>query len=62
MRDLGLDAGGGATVVALPSAAELESWTRRLGGADTTLSDADRIDQIRALEQLKCVAEGHRRR
>src|SRR4249919_3436774 len=57
MRDLGLDAGGGATLGALPSAGEVGSWTRRLAGGARGLDDAERIDLIRALEELKCAAE-----
>ena len=58
MRDLGLDAGGGATRIALPSAGEVASWTRPLAGGAKGLDDAGLIDLIRALEELKCAAEG----
>lgn len=58
MRDLGLDSGGGATLVALPSAGEVGTWTRRLAGGARGIDDAELIDLIRALEELKCAAEG----
>ena len=48
----------GATLVALPSAAEVGTWTRRLAGGARGLDDAELIDLIRALEELKCAAEG----
>ena len=57
MRDLGLDTTGGAAAAVLPSAAEVNRWTRRLGSSGRGLDDADRIDLIRALEELKCAAE-----
>jgi hypothetical protein len=60
MRDLGSIGadGGGGGVVALPSLDEIRGWTRRLGESGRGLDDADRIDLIRALEELKCAAEG----
>ncbi|HRD63360.1 MAG TPA: hypothetical protein PL137_20840 [Nocardioides sp.] len=65
MRDLGEAAasGAGATrpAAGLPSNAEIEAFAARLagdtGGAEA-LSDAERVDAIRALEVLKCTAEG----
>jgi 5-methylcytosine-specific restriction endonuclease McrA len=41
----------------LPGAHEVASWVRRLGSSDGHLDDVARIDQIRALEELKCAAE-----
>ena len=58
MRALGLDQGGGVATTVLPSAAEIVAWTRRLAGSGCGLDDADRVDRIRALEALKCAAEG----
>ena len=61
MRDLGLDSGraiGGVGAGALPSVAEIQSWTQRLNGSARMLDDPARIDMLRALEELKCAAEG----
>lgn len=72
MRDLGLDSVGGSatatlpsvaeigamTATTLPSPAEVGAWTRRLAGSGRQLDDAGRIDLLRALEELKCAAEG----
>lgn len=61
MRDLGLDAGdagGGVAAGALPSVAEVHAWTARLTGSGRALDDPTRIDMLRALEELKCAAEG----
>jgi hypothetical protein len=49
----------GAAAVALPSAAELHALAERLAlGEGAGLSDAERIDFLRAAEELKCAAEG----
>jgi hypothetical protein len=45
--------GGGA-----PAAAEVAAFADRLTGGTERLSDAERIDLLRALEVLKCAAEG----
>jgi uncharacterized protein DUF222 len=58
MRDLGGDGSSGSAVVVLPSVAEINAVTRQLGGASEPMDDAVRIDLIRALEELKCAAEG----
>ena len=58
MRDLGEFGGGSAASATLPSRAEIEAFTARLAGSCEGLDDADRIDRIRALEELKCAAEG----
>jgi 5-methylcytosine-specific restriction endonuclease McrA len=59
MRDLGPHAGGGSSAGALlPALAEVRRWTKRLGGSGRGLDDTGRIDLIRALEELKCAAEG----
>ena len=42
----------------LPTRAEIEAFAARLAGSADGLDDADRINRIRALEQLKCAAEG----
>ena len=42
----------------LPSAGEIGSWIRRLGRDLGALDDAAKIDLLRALEELKCAAEG----
>jgi hypothetical protein len=59
MRDLGgFDRAAGG-VVALPSAAEIESFTARVARGDgAALSDAERVDFLRAAEVLKCALEG----
>ncbi len=59
MRDLGTThSTGGSAAAMLPSVAEVEAWVGRLG-RPSWLSGADeRIDLIRALERLKCAAEG----
>jgi hypothetical protein len=58
MRDLGeLGRASGATVT-LPSRAEIQDFTARLAGFGGGLDDAERIDLLRALEELKCAAEG----
>lgn len=63
MKDLGGDgtAGSntGATAAALPSAEEIHEFMSRLATGDGAgMSDAERIDFLRAAEELKCVAEG----
>ncbi len=58
MRDLGLAAGASGATAVLPSVAEISAWTQQLGGRGHELDDAARIDMIRALEELKCAAEG----
>ncbi len=63
MRDLGHDgparSASSAAPVALPSAAEIKALTARLATGDgADLTDADRIDFLRAAEELKCAAEG----
>ena len=58
MRDLGERGGGSAASATMPSRAEIEALAARLAGAAEGLDDAERIDRIRALEQLKCAAEG----
>jgi hypothetical protein len=61
MRDLGEQGEGGSAageVVALPSAAELQRLTARLAAGDGAgLTDAERVDFLRAAEELKCAAE-----
>jgi hypothetical protein len=57
MRDLGQESTGGAVAV-LPSLAQVREWTRRLGASPEGLGDAERIDLIRSLEELKCAAAG----
>src|SRR3954453_17923518 len=57
MRDLGGEACSGSAVV-LPSLAAMSAMTQGLGGVAEPMDDADRIDRIRALEELKCAAEG----
>ncbi|HEY0948982.1 HNH endonuclease [Nocardioides sp.] len=62
MKDLGQhgpagSAGGAAAV--LPSAAEVQAFTARVsGGAASAMTDAERIDFLRAAEELKCALEG----
>jgi hypothetical protein len=63
MRDLGLDdvtgSASSATPVALPSAAEIKTFMRRLAtGEGSVMTDTERIDFLRAAEELKCAAEG----
>jgi hypothetical protein len=59
MRDLGQGGQTGSAVVALPSAAELEGLTRRLAeGQGQTMSDAERVDFLRAAEVLTCALAG----
>ncbi len=60
MVDLGCDGGGGrgAAGVGLPSVGEVRSWRARLAGDGAGLDDAARIELLRALEELKCAAEG----
>jgi hypothetical protein len=72
MRDIDVDAGARTvkpahlsalesalkTAITLPSVDEIVAVTRRLSGAGLDLDDAGRIDLIRALEELKCAAEG----
>jgi hypothetical protein len=60
MRDLGsigAERGGGG-LAALPSLAEVRGWTRALRGCGRGLDDEERIDLIRALEELRCAVEG----
>jgi hypothetical protein len=43
----------------LPSAAEIQAFTARMSGASASaMTDAERIDFLRAAEELKCVLEG----
>ena len=58
MRDLGEPAGGSGASATLPSSAEIQAFVARLAGSCEGLDDAGRIDQIRALEELRCAAEG----
>ena len=58
MRDLGERGGGSAASATMPSRAEIEAFAARLAGSCEGLDDAERIDRIRALEQLKCAAAG----
>ena len=58
MRDLGNEWSSGSTTAVLPTLAQINELTRALAGAPGPLDDADRIDIIRALEELKCAAEG----
>jgi hypothetical protein len=63
MRDLGLDGQTGsassAAPVELPSALEIQTFMRRLATGDgSAMTDAERIDFLRATEELKCAAEG----
>ncbi len=63
MRDLGVDEQtGGATGAAsdvLPSSAEIASLTARIvAGHGRQMTDAERIDFLRAAEVLKCALEG----
>jgi hypothetical protein len=58
MRDLGGLGGGSGSPAALPGHAEITTFAARLAGSGAGLDDAERIDAIRALEVLKCAAEG----
>ena len=60
MRELGIigTVGGGDTLVVPPSRDEIRGWTRRVQESGRGLDDPDRIDLIRALEELKCAVEG----
>ncbi|WP_296605098.1 HNH endonuclease [Nocardioides sp.] len=62
MKDLGQHGragSAGGAVAALPSAAEIHAFAARVSsGSDAGLTDAERIDFLRAAEQLKCVLEG----
>ena len=58
MRDLGEVGGRSGATTTLPTRAEIEAFAARLGGSGAGLDDAERIDGIRALEVLKCAAEG----
>ena len=63
MTDLGGEdtagSAAGATAAALPSALEIHAFMARLAtGHGAGMSDAERIDFLRAAEELKCVAEG----
>src|SRR3954464_13383891 len=59
MRDLGELGQSGGAAVALPTAAEIVDLTTRLArGSAMAMSDADRIDFLRAAEALKCALEG----
>ncbi|MDX6373033.1 MAG: hypothetical protein QOD98_2021, partial [Nocardioidaceae bacterium] len=55
MRDLGSDGAGtaGAAVLAAPTLAEIEAFSRRLAADAVGLDDAERIDRIAALERLR---------
>ncbi len=60
MRDLGHDtagvaAGGGAATALRPE--DVKAWTKQLIQAHEGLADHDRIEMIRALEELKCASE-----
>jgi hypothetical protein len=61
MRNLGLEAdvaSGGTAAGGLPSVAEVQAWSAQLTGSGRGLDDPGRIDMLRALEELKCAAEG----
>jgi hypothetical protein len=59
MRDLGELGQTAGGVVTLPSAADLEVFTARVAGGDgRAMSDAERVDFLRAAEVLKCAVEG----
>lgn len=59
MRDLGDATGGvGSGAAALPGLAEVRRFTARLAASGRQLDDAERIDLIRALEELRCAAAG----
>jgi hypothetical protein len=59
MKDLGQQGHSAGGVAALPSAAEIEAFTARLAaGSGAALSDAERVDFLRAAEVLKCALEG----
>ncbi len=49
---------GAGPSAAAPEAAEVMAFARSLAGGTDTLDDGGRIDLIRALEVLKCAAEG----
>ena len=60
MRDLGsigVD-GSGGNAAPLPTRDEIQGWTRRLRASVGVMDDADRIDRLRALEELRCAVEG----
>jgi hypothetical protein len=58
VSDLGELGGGSAASATFPARAEIEGFAAGLAGSCEGLDDAERIDRIRALEQLKCAAEG----
>lgn len=58
VRGLGLDSNAGTPPAPLPSALEVKRWAQQLAGSGRHLDDAGRVDLIRALEELKCAAEG----
>ncbi|HRK46583.1 MAG TPA: hypothetical protein PK324_13215, partial [Nocardioides sp.] len=62
MRDFGESAasGAGATAPAgvLPSHAAIAAFASELAADTGEMSDAERVEMIRALEVLKCTAEG----
>jgi hypothetical protein len=62
MKDLGQHGragSAGGAVSALPSAAEIQAFATRVSsGSAAGLTDAERIDFLRAAEELKCVLEG----
>ena len=59
MRDLGQQGQTGSGVLALPSAAEISDLTGRIAaGSGKAMTDAERIDFLRAAEVLKCALEG----
>jgi Domain of unknown function (DUF222)/HNH endonuclease len=60
---LGIDeavVSGSAAVSLLPSAEQIRAWTAALadGAATGDVSDGERVDSLRALEELKCAAAG----
>ncbi|HRK44801.1 MAG TPA: hypothetical protein PK324_04160, partial [Nocardioides sp.] len=62
MRDFGeaMASGAGATAPAgvLPSHAAIAAFASELAADPDELTDAERVEVIRALEVLKCTAEG----
>ena len=59
MRNLGsIEASGSGNVAALPTLAEIRHWTQRLQEPGHGLDDPERIDMLRALEELRCAVEG----
>ena len=54
----GGEAAAVGTALALPTLAQIEGWIAELQGECGQLGDAERVDVMRALERLKCCAEG----